>query len=227
MAYTTARTWVTSELVTASIMNTHVRDNLTAIWVGTTAGDVDYYTSGTAKARVAIGGAGTYLQSSGTAPQWAGLSLYKSGANTAITNSEVTVLTTSIAGGTLGTAGILWCRLVGTITQDVGGDDKITVSLKYGATTVATKMAEQDLVEATWFWKMDAYLVSMGATNSQYGWFDFHARTQTGSTARIQNVYDDGTASEDSTAAKTLAVTMQFDGTGISGACRVAQVTVL
>jgi len=28
MAWTTPRTWVTSELVTASVMNTHVRDNL-------------------------------------------------------------------------------------------------------------------------------------------------------------------------------------------------------
>ncbi len=28
MAYTTARTWVTSEVVTASLMNTHVRDNI-------------------------------------------------------------------------------------------------------------------------------------------------------------------------------------------------------
>ena len=31
MAYTAARTWVTNETVTAAIMNTHVRDNLTAI----------------------------------------------------------------------------------------------------------------------------------------------------------------------------------------------------
>ena len=30
MAYTTPRTWVAGELVTATIMNTHVRDNLTA-----------------------------------------------------------------------------------------------------------------------------------------------------------------------------------------------------
>ena len=28
MAYTTARTWVTSELVTASLLNTHLRDNI-------------------------------------------------------------------------------------------------------------------------------------------------------------------------------------------------------
>jgi hypothetical protein len=40
---------------------------------GTTAGDIDYYTSGTAKARVAIGTAGQVLQvnSGATAPEWA------------------------------------------------------------------------------------------------------------------------------------------------------------
>lgn len=32
MAWTTPRTWVTNELVTASIMNTHVRDNLNALF---------------------------------------------------------------------------------------------------------------------------------------------------------------------------------------------------
>ena len=40
---------------------------------GTTAGDIDYYTSGTAKARIAIGTAGQVLQvnSGATAPEWA------------------------------------------------------------------------------------------------------------------------------------------------------------
>ena len=40
---------------------------------GTTAGDIDYYTSGTAKARIAIGSAGQVLQvnSGATAPEWA------------------------------------------------------------------------------------------------------------------------------------------------------------
>lgn len=39
---------------------------------GTTAGDIDYYTSGTAKARIAIGTAGQVLKvnSGGTAPEW-------------------------------------------------------------------------------------------------------------------------------------------------------------
>jgi hypothetical protein len=40
---------------------------------GTTAGDIDYYTSGTAKARVAIGSNGQLLRvnSGATAPEWA------------------------------------------------------------------------------------------------------------------------------------------------------------
>jgi hypothetical protein len=32
MAWTAPRTWVTSELVTSSILNTHVRDNLKELW---------------------------------------------------------------------------------------------------------------------------------------------------------------------------------------------------
>jgi hypothetical protein len=38
---------------------------------GTTAGDVDYYTSATAKARLAIGTNGQVLTSNGSAPSWA------------------------------------------------------------------------------------------------------------------------------------------------------------
>jgi hypothetical protein len=47
--------------------------SLYALSPGTTAGDVDYYTSGTAKARLAIGTAGQVLQvnAGATAPEWA------------------------------------------------------------------------------------------------------------------------------------------------------------
>jgi hypothetical protein len=34
MAYTTPRTWTAGETVTAALMNTHLRDNLTAIVTG-------------------------------------------------------------------------------------------------------------------------------------------------------------------------------------------------
>jgi hypothetical protein len=70
---------------------------------GTTAGDIDYYTSGTAKARVAIGTAGQVLQvnSGATAPEWAtpaavatysGVFLYQSAATTSIANNTTTAI---------------------------------------------------------------------------------------------------------------------------------------
>ena len=47
--------------------------NFAAVWVGTTAGDMDYYTSATAKTRLAIGAANTFIRSSGSAPIWRSL----------------------------------------------------------------------------------------------------------------------------------------------------------
>lgn len=70
MAFTSPLTAVSGATFTAAQFNTNVRDNLNAIWVGTTAGDMDYYSSSTAKSRVAIGANGSYLSSNGSAPGW-------------------------------------------------------------------------------------------------------------------------------------------------------------
>lgn len=70
MSFNNGFTAVTGATYTAAQYNTYTRDNLTAIWVGTTAGDMDYYSSSTAKARLAIGTAGQILMSNGSAPGW-------------------------------------------------------------------------------------------------------------------------------------------------------------
>lgn len=70
MSFNNGFTAVTGATYTAAQYNTYVRDNFTAIWVGTTAGDLDYYTSATAKTRLAIGTAGKILMSTGSAPSW-------------------------------------------------------------------------------------------------------------------------------------------------------------
>lgn len=64
MAWTAPRSWVTSELVTAAIMNTHVRDNLlqTAPALVTTKGDIVAATGANALARVAVGTNGQVLE---------------------------------------------------------------------------------------------------------------------------------------------------------------------
>lgn len=71
MAWTAPRTWTTGELVTASMMNTHVRDNLLATEAATvtTAGDLAYATGANALARLAPGTSSQVLRS-GTSPSW-------------------------------------------------------------------------------------------------------------------------------------------------------------
>lgn len=75
MSWTSPRTWNVGELVTKLIMDTHIRDNLNALWVGTTAGDMEYYTSATDKTRIPKGSAKQILtmNSSATAPEWGSL----------------------------------------------------------------------------------------------------------------------------------------------------------
>lgn len=74
MAKSTVPLVATSDSWTASQHNTYLRDNIEAIWVGTTAGDTDYYTAATTKSRLAIGTANQIMQSTGSAPAWADLS---------------------------------------------------------------------------------------------------------------------------------------------------------
>lgn len=74
MAFSAPYTFTALELLTAAKMNA-IQANISAIWVGTTAGDVDYYTSSTGKTRLAIGTAYQFLQvnAGATAPAWGGL----------------------------------------------------------------------------------------------------------------------------------------------------------
>jgi hypothetical protein len=110
MATTTNYSWTTpddTDLVKdgASAIRTlgsSVDTTVKALSPGTTAGDIDYYTTSTAKARVAIGTAGQVLtvNSGATAPQW---STPVSGAYTllatATPSAATTISFTSISAG--------------------------------------------------------------------------------------------------------------------------------
>lgn len=74
MAFNNAFTAVVGATYTAAQYNTHVRDNFTAIWVYTSAGDIVYASSSTALARLAKGTAYQHLRmnSGATAPEWGG-----------------------------------------------------------------------------------------------------------------------------------------------------------
>jgi len=72
MAWTPPATFTAGVQALASWMNTYVRDNLTALWAGTTPGDMDYYSSSTTKNRFAMGTAGQVVRanSAASAPEF-------------------------------------------------------------------------------------------------------------------------------------------------------------
>lgn len=94
MAWTTPRTYTTGELVTAAILNTHVRDNLleTAPAKVTTAGDIIVATGANGIKRLGIGGAASLLKvnTSGNDVEWfpKGTALYYLRVNSGGTNLE-------------------------------------------------------------------------------------------------------------------------------------------
>lgn len=86
MAFDNGYTAVTGATYAASDYNTYTKGNFTAIWVGTTAGDMDYYSSATAKSRLALGAAYTVIYSNGSAPAYGSLSTIA--ANSALLASQ-------------------------------------------------------------------------------------------------------------------------------------------
>lgn len=86
MAYTAGFTAIAGATFTAAQYNTNVRDNFSAIWAYTTAGDIVYASSATALARLGIGAAGTVLKSNGSKPVWGSIAF--SGANVTRASSQ-------------------------------------------------------------------------------------------------------------------------------------------
>lgn len=76
MSFDNSYTAVTGATYQAADYNTYVKSNLNALWVGSAAGDMDYYSSATAKTRLPKGTALQVLRmnSGATAPEWATIS---------------------------------------------------------------------------------------------------------------------------------------------------------
>lgn len=100
MARSTPRTWVYNELVTALIMNGHVRDQLNAYWPYTTAGDIAYASAADTVARLGIGTAGEVLRTNAgeTAAERGGLlnALISDATSRAIATSSLTEATLTV-----------------------------------------------------------------------------------------------------------------------------------
>jgi hypothetical protein len=94
MAWHSPKTWAALYEVTAADFNLEIRDLFNVLFVGTAAGDIDYYDSATTKAKLTKGTArqGLAMKSDATVPEWqdtpqkvltnGGDMLYASAANT-------------------------------------------------------------------------------------------------------------------------------------------------
>lgn len=131
--------------------------------------------------------------------------------------AEQTLCSLTVPAGTLGTAGKCVLELVGDITNNSGGANSYQLKVKFGATTAYDKTSSFSTGTQPRPLVIRVHLCALGATNAQrlttelyHGylltatvgngdWGDFNGRAFT-----MQ-----GTAAEDSTAAKALAVTVQ------------------
>ena len=110
--------------MTASLMNTHVRDNLlqTAPALVTTNGDLVYATGASALTRLAIGSTSQVLIVTGGVPAWGAgsvVTLLKANSGTSTTTAAHNVDTVAISGLASGDS-IFVVGMIDQITQDAG-----------------------------------------------------------------------------------------------------------
>jgi hypothetical protein len=89
--------------------------NFAALWVGTTAGDTDYYTGAADKTRLPIGGTMTFMRSTGSAPAWGPLvAIRQGGSATVWTNPGTNSYTPTSTMIELGYKSIVFSSSTGT-----------------------------------------------------------------------------------------------------------------
>jgi hypothetical protein len=140
------------------------------------------------------------------------------------TGDEAAIFTTTLTGGTLGTANMVKGTLFITdLDIDTSaGTDQITLRLKYGATTVATiDFTANDIgADLNYVGKIEFYIAGAGTTSSQtgwlFGWFGPEVPLTATGALHFGPAGDIGTATETSTGDLTLQVTADWEGSGAS-----------
>lgn len=207
--------------------------------VGSAAqGDILYRDSAT-WAKLAAGTSGQFLKTQGTAanPVWATIeALDRDGSVNDVntTTAETTVYTKSIDAGLLGTTRELHFTLVGDELNNTGGNVNLTVRITYGATTILTTgTIAIGTDSARRSVSLQGVLFATGATNAQgcYAWFRSPAGGAGGTMAAFSGsavtLEGYGTAAEDSTAAKTFAITVQWGTSSASVSFRAHHITLV
>ncbi|MDZ4340442.1 MAG: hypothetical protein U1B94_09570 [candidate division NC10 bacterium] len=153
------------------------------------------------------------------------------------TAAETTVYSFSVPGGTLGTDKMLRLTLLGSYLNNSGAGSEITYRVKYGATTIMTALTRVFASDASRrAVRLICLLAAQNATNAQVAHGD-ELTCNPGGVAGATTDFDTGehrtgfhdSIAEDSTAAKTLSVTVQWGGANAARSfkCEVVQLELL
>lgn len=152
---------------------------------------------------------------------------YTAAANT----SENTVFTTTLAGGLLGTTGMIRIKVpfIFSFDNNGGAGEVFTLRLKYGGSTLQTNTLS--LTKGTaggGCGIIEAWIINNAATNSQNvffgGTYGYGTTNATAAQASFSQA-SDTTSAIDTTSSQTLAMTVQrTDGT--NGACAFRQTVI-
>lgn len=158
-------------------------------------------------------------------------------ANVVSTATETSIAAPTIKGGTLGTDRALRITILGDWLANTGvGTTWPTVRIKVGATTALTLQPASNINSATRVgWRVEAILAARGATNAQAASGRMHANatiagvsgTNIAPTNLIHDAYSThSSVAEDSTADKTLDITIQNSTSHASYSTQVFSVLV-
>lgn len=236
MSWTAPRTWTAGEMLTAALLNTHLRDNLleTSVAKVTTAGDMIYATAVNALARRAIGTKRKVLRinSGANAPEWAyanpqSLSVVTAEITVSNTSAETTIFSFSLPGGMLGTNNWLRILLYTSILNNTGGAVNFNGRMYYGSTSlqiqgIGANVATSGTRKTTVY---DCVIKGDGATNAQRLIGECRITSNDAGTSGTVQA-NEGTAVIDSTVAQTVSLTILI-GTASVNATLITRMSAL
>jgi len=129
------------------------------------------------------------------------------------TTTETNIYSKSITANDMGSTGGLRLRLIGQYTNNTGATRTLTVKPKFGSTTLATHTLSLTTSGTNGQYEMVVHVFNT-ATNAQRGTSNINAMRGGG---LIDSAFGVAlTATEDTTSAKTLSVTVQWDSASAS-----------
>lgn len=218
-SWTAPRTWVYDETVTASIMNSAVRDNFLETAPAKAAAKGDFFAATAANAIAAISVPSNYgvaFADSAEASGWNTGPVRTAAfqgrvATVENTVTETDVFSVSIPGGILGTSRSILADVFLRIYNNRGGSSDYTFKVIYGSTTMITEAIPQADSGGHFVSRTSVLLAANGGTGAQIAMLA-GAGIQVASGITVRDSGSGyGSASEDSTGALTFDLTLTME----------------